>query len=391
MSREAAIKMPPEERIAGRIQGFDIARALAIFGMITVNYRSTFPITQDSPEWLEWSANQINGRAAALFVFLAGIGISLLSRKARLSGDKADIREDRVNLLRRAAFLLVIGFWFRQYWEYDILHFYGVYLLVAAAVLTVPSSALLLFAFAATIVFPFLYYLVPEYLGIGYWATTNAFTPRDIAIDLFFQGYHPVMPWVAFMIAGMIVGRLDLADKAVRRRLLIGGVILAVAAEAIAYLFLNMGVFKLTGDVFPRIDLEEASAILDTAPYPPMPLFIAAGTGWAMAAVSLCLWFGERFAGRAWITPLVHTGQLALTIYVIHGTIGIWAVGWAGVKPSQTLAWVIGYSALLYAVLIILATLWRRRYERGPVEAIMRRLTDSWKSEINPVPPAEAS
>lgn len=379
-----------EARTASRIQGFDIARALAIFGMITVNYRATFPVTVDGPAWLEWMAGQVNGRAAALFVFLAGIGISLLSRRGRLTDDTDLIRADRMNLLRRSLFLLVIGFWFRQYWEYDILHFYGVYLLIAAAILTTSNRALLIFTLLATIVFPFLYYILPEQLGITFWATTNAFTPREILIDLFFQGYHPVMPWVAFMLVGMMIGRLELTDASVRRRLLIWGVAIALSAEAIAYLFLNMGVFKLMEDIFPMLDLEEASVSLDSAPYPPMPLFVAVGTGWAMAVVSLCLSFGERFADRRWIMPLVHTGQLALTIYIIHGTIGIWAVEWAGVKPSRTLGWVIGYSAILYAILILLSTLWRRKFDRGPVEAIMRRLTDSWRSEINPVPPEEA-
>ena len=393
MSADASAADQPveqESRTASRIQGFDIARALAIFGMITVNYRATFPITADGPAWLEWMAGQVNGRAAALFVFLAGIGISLLSRRGRMAEDADLIRADRMNLLRRSLFLLAIGFWFRQYWEYDILHFYGVYLLIAAAVLTRSNRALLVFALLATIVFPFLYYVLPEQLGITFWATTNVFTPREILIDLFFQGYHPVMPWVAFMLIGMMVGRLDLTDAAIRRRLLIGGVGIALAAEAIAYLFLNMGVFKLMEDLFPMLDLEEGSVSLDSAPYPPMPLFVAVGVGWAMAIVSLCLSFGDRFADRRWIMPLVHTGQLALTIYILHGTIGIWAVEWAGVKPARTLGWVIGYSAILYAILILLATLWRRRFERGPVEAIMRRLTDSWRSEINPEPPEEA-
>ena len=381
---------PTEEiRTASRIQGFDIARALAIFGMITVNYRSTFPISAESPAWLEWSAGQINGRAAALFVFLAGIGISLLSRRGRLSGDKADIRADRLNLLRRSLFLLVIGFWFRQYWEYDILHFYGVYLLIAAAILTTCRTARCWFLRCwRRSSFPFSIISCPNNMGITFWATTSAFTPREILIDLFFQGYHPVMPWVAFMLVGMMIGRLELTDASVRRRLLIWRRRdCPVQPKQSPISFSIWALFKLMEDIFPMLDLEKASVSLDSSPYPPMPLFFAAGTGWAMAIVSLCLSFGERFADRRWIMPLVHTGQLALTIYIVHGTIGVWAVEWTGVKPSRTLTWVIAYSALLYAILIVLSTLWRRKFERGPIEAIMRRLTDSWKSEINPVAP----
>lgn len=385
-ARTPEISHIEETRTARRIIGFDIARAFAIFGMITVNYRSTFHITGDSPAWLETVTGMVNGRAAALFVLLAGIGISLLSRGSRLSGDRADIREDRFNLLRRSAFLLAIGLLFRQIWDYDILHFYGIYLMIAAVLLTVSNRNLVLAGLFATLIFPALYYVLPVQYGIPFWATTSAFTPREILIDFFFQGYHPVTPWIAFMVAGMLFGRLDLSDSAMRRKMLIGGMLLALASEAIAYAALDMGLFKLVEDLSQTIDLEEASLILGTAPYPPMPLFIAVGIGWGMVIISLCLSFGDRFADRRWITPLVHTGQLALTIYILHGTVGVWAVGWAGYKPHQTLVWIIGYSALFYVAMIFLSTLWRRKFDRGPVEAIMRRLTDSWKSEINPEP-----
>lgn len=373
-----------ESRTARRIIGFDIARAFAIFGMITVNYRSTFQTIGESPEWLETASGLVNGRAAALFVLLAGIGIALLSNAGRLSGERTDIREDRLNLFRRALFLLAIGLLFRQIWEYDILHFYGIYLMVAAVVLTVSNRKLFVIGVIAAFVFPLLYYILPAQYDIPFWATTSEFTFRDVMIDLFFQGYHPVMPWIAFLMAGMMLGRLDLSDPAIRRKMLIGGVVLALIAEAIAYVALDMGIFKLMEDAFPTIDLDAASATLGTDPYPPMPLFVAVGIGWGMAAVSLCLSLGDRFAESRWITPFVHTGQLALTIYVLHGTVGIWAIGWAGYKPHQTLVWILTYSTLFYLAAIIASTLWRRRFDRGPVEAIMRRLTDSWKSEINP-------
>lgn len=373
------------DRVASRIAGFDLARALAIFGMITVNYRASINQVGNPPDWFASLAHQVDGRAAALFVFLAGIGISLLSRKSRLSEDKAERREDRNNLLRRAAFLLVLGFWLRQYWEYDILHFYGVYLIIAALLLGASVRILLAFAALLTFVFPLLYYVLPAQFGIEFWATTNAFTPRDIAIDFFFQGYHPVAPWAAFMLVGMAIGRLDLGDPMVRKKLLLGGVALALMSEALAYVMLDMGVFKIFDGAHDRLDLEGASQLFGTAPYPPMPLFVAVGLGWGMAVVAICLAIGERFAERWWLQPFLHAGQLALTIYIFHGTIGIWAIEWMGYKPHQTLAWILDYSALVYLFCIVAATLWRRRYSRGPVEAIMRRLTDSWKSEINPV------
>ncbi|MBC7985109.1 MAG: DUF1624 domain-containing protein [Sphingomonadaceae bacterium] len=367
----------------GRIDGFDLARAIAIFGMITVNFRAVLA-SGETPRWLHLIAEQVNGRAAALFVFLAGVGIALLSARSRASGDRAAIRADRLTLFKRALFLFAIGLGFRQIWEFDILHFYGVYLLAAALLLTASSGFLAALGIALTALFPVLYFVVPSRLGIPFWDTTSAFTARDIAIDLFFQGYHPVAPWLAFLLAGTIVGRLDLADRALRRRLLIGGVALALTAEAIAAGLLDLGWLKAGFDIAPAATVEAAAEGFSTEPYPPMPLFVAAGLGWALAAIALCLAIGERFAGRAWLAPLVHAGQLALTIYIVHGTLGVWALAWLGLGGARGLGFVLAYSALFYAAAVLLATLWRRRFARGPVEMAMRWLTGSRRSEILP-------
>ena len=36
---------------------------------------------------------------------------------------------------------------------------------------------------------------------------------------LFFNGFHPVVPWLAFLLVGMWLGRQDLRDPEVRRSL----------------------------------------------------------------------------------------------------------------------------------------------------------------------------
>ena len=54
-----------------RIQGFDLARALAIFGMIVVHFALVMSGEQREPAWLRTVLDLIDGRAAALFVILA--------------------------------------------------------------------------------------------------------------------------------------------------------------------------------------------------------------------------------------------------------------------------------------------------------------------------------
>jgi uncharacterized membrane protein YeiB len=369
---------------SSRIDGFDFARAIAMFGMITVNFR-LYITNVPGPDWLEAAAGQIDGRAAALFVFLAGIGISLLSARSRESGNSVAIRQDRITVLKRALFLFIGGLAFRQIWEIDILHFYGVYLALAAIMLTASNRTLALVGAAASVAFICFYYVLPVQFGIPFWDTTNALTPRDIAIDLFFQGYHPVTPWLLFLAAGMIVGRLDINDTGVRKRLFWWGLSLALLAEALSFAFVGIGLLKIALDIAPALDIELLADGFGTDAYPPMPLYLAVGTGWAMAITAACLAAGSRFGGRWWFMPFVFAGQLALTAYILHGTIGIWAIEWLGLGAKHNLLWTLGYSVVFYAFIILFATLWRRWIARGPVETVMRWLTRNWKSEIAPL------
>jgi uncharacterized membrane protein YeiB len=357
-----------------RLAGIDLARAVAIFGMITVNFRAALT-DEEMPDWLRRAAEQVDGRAAALFVVLAGIGISLLTRRARLSGEKTKLVAGRWTILRRAMFLFLAGLAFRQVWEFDILHFYGVYLIAAAFLIDARDRWLALAAAALTLLFPLLYFVLPDRFGIPFWDTTQGLSPDQIAIDLFFQGYHPVAPWLAFLLVGMILGRANLADPRLRRRWLIAGIALVAVGEAVAKGLLDIGLLKLGFEIAPRAAVEAAADAFGTDPYPPMPLFVLVGLGWSLAIVSACLAIAARWGERSWLQPFLHAGQLALTIYLFHGTAGAWLPAALGFGEPLSLAWALAYSALFYAACILLATLWRRRFSRGPVEALMRRLS----------------
>lgn len=64
-----------------------MAGAVAVAGMFVVNFSAAMCTGRESPPWLAWLVDLIYGKAAATFVVLAGIGLSLLSRRARETGD----------------------------------------------------------------------------------------------------------------------------------------------------------------------------------------------------------------------------------------------------------------------------------------------------------------
>jgi len=354
-----------------RIAGYDLARALAVFGMVVVNFKIVMGAEEAGPSWLVGLVGLLDGRAAATFVVLAGAGISLLSRQARWSGDRQQLARDRRRLLWRALFLFVVGLLYTPIWPADILHFYGVYVAVAALLLGASTRRLL--AGAAALVTGFVGMLLTLDYNAGWdWNTLTyhgLWTPAGMVRHLLFNGFHPVVPWLAFLLVGMAIGRLDMASPAVRRRLFAWGAGVALAAEGASRLLVR----TLAADATPAAR-ELIQALLGTSPMPPMPLYMLAGAGTATAVIAAAVAVGERCREAACIRPLVATGQLALTLYVAHVVIGMGTLEAMGRLGHQTLPVALLASVVFCAGGVLFAHLWRRRFRRGPLEVLMRGL-----------------
>ncbi|NIW14537.1 MAG: DUF1624 domain-containing protein, partial [Candidatus Thorarchaeota archaeon] len=70
-----------------RIIGYDLARAVALLGMLLVNFSVLLGNGTSDPTLLDHLIEMIRGRAAATFVVLAGVGLSLLTKSVYLSKD----------------------------------------------------------------------------------------------------------------------------------------------------------------------------------------------------------------------------------------------------------------------------------------------------------------
>ena len=347
-----------------RIIGFDAARALAIFGMILVNFKVAMGAEGTGPAWLQSAMGLLDGRAAATFVILAGVGLSLLSKKGRITGDAVRLRHDRNTMLKRALFLFIVGLAFIPIWPADILHFYGVYIAIAAFFLAASDLKLWLSAAAATIGFVVLLFIFDYEAGWNF-ATleyTDFWTMKGMIRHLFFNGFHPVIPWVAFVFVGMWLGRQDMGNVHLRRRILVISFAIAATVEAVS--------LALTA-VFPN----ELGELFDTAPLPPMPLYIIAGAATAIVIIMLSLEATLRWPDAAWVQPIIHTGQLALTLYVAHVVVGMGILEANGRLEDQTLSFAVVTGTVFFALCILFAHLWRKRFQRGPLEWVMRKLT----------------
>src|SRR5690348_16316813 len=72
----------PVTESTGRILGYDVARSLALLGMIVVHFGLVMAADPARPAWSAWIMHGLDGRAAATFVILAGVGLTLRSRRA---------------------------------------------------------------------------------------------------------------------------------------------------------------------------------------------------------------------------------------------------------------------------------------------------------------------
>ncbi|MFT5144117.1 MAG: hypothetical protein ACI84D_002749 [Thalassolituus oleivorans] len=356
-----------------RIIGYDIARALAVFGMVVVNFKIVMGAEHDGPNWLVSMVGLLDGRAAATFVVLAGAGLSLLSQKGRTLGDHERLSQDRRTLLKRALFLFVVGLLYTPIWPADILHFYGIY--IAAAAFLLAASERQLWAGSALLVLAFVVaFFALEYDQGWDWQTleyAGFWSPSGMIRHLFYNGFHPVLPWLAFLLVGMVLGRQDMRDRALRRRIFAWGVGVALTAEGLSWLLV-----RTLSPGASMADLEAIVAIFGTEPMPPMPLYMLAGAGTACAVIAASIALGERYDSAVWLRPFVATGQLALTLYVAHVVLGMGTLDAIGRLENQTLPFALLASIVFCAVGVVFAHLWRSRFKRGPLEAIMRVLTD---------------
>ena len=360
------------EKTKKRIEGYDLARAVAIIGMIIVNFKVVFNAYSGS-KWLVNFAELFDGKAAATFVVLAGIGLSLMSNRAREERDTGRLKGIRWSLLKRALFLFVAGLLYISIWPADILHYYGMYLLLALPLLTTRSNVLILLASLLVLGYPFLLDIYDYGQGWN-WDTltyTGFWTTAGFLRNLLINGFHPVIPWLSFLLVGMGLGRLDLSDASVRNRAILYSLLGFVVVQGLSS-WLVAGLIEEN----PRVTEEDIIAIFGTKPMPPLPFYMLSGTSIAILVISVCVDIAERWPHALVVRALVYTGQMALTIYILHVVLGM---GIIFIFLGEEVFWPISY-AMLHAVIFSLVSVvfsykWRLRYKRGPLEMLMRKLT----------------
>lgn len=353
-----------------RVMGLDLARALAIFGMVIVNFKIAMN-AETGNSLLMCFAGLFEGRASALFVILAGVGVTFITNKARVSSDRSLVLKNRFLVVKRGVLLIAIGLAYTPIWQADILHFYGFYFLIAAAIFTVNDKVLLFMSALVMMAFPVLM-LVFDYDQNWNWVTLayeNFWSFDGMIRHIVFNGFHPVFPWAAFLLFGMWLGRQDLSQALMRKRLFVGSLITLLVTESGFYLIRTaIGDGSALG-----LTSEEVRILFSTSIIPPLPQYIISSGSSAVIVLVICLYLSERYYESNIIRRFSQAGRMSLTLYVAHVVIGMGLLESLGMLENQTINFSL-FSAMIFCVLgVVFSVTWIRFFKTGPLEWIFRK------------------
>jgi uncharacterized membrane protein YeiB len=382
------------EKITGkaRVIGVDVARGVALFGMMAVHSFNSFR-DSGSPSVATVIAG---GRSAATFVFLAGVSLAFLSGgRAALQGNRRAVAVAGIAVRGVLIGLIGLALGSLRAPVEVILPFYGLMFLLAIPLLWLSSWTLARIALAVAVLGPILL-VATAGGGLPYAGATNDPTlgtlvhdPIGLLVRLLITGAYPVVAYMVYLCAGLAVGRLDLSSQRVATRLLAGGLALAVAArDGSAILLYPLGglgrlvaVTAPAGDGVPVAQqlLWEPSQgtswwyLALPSPHANTPLDLFHTLGSAMAVLGAVLLLTRLPAAARVLRPVAYVGSMTLTLYSAH-----LVVLWSGLLGDEPVA--------LYLVMVLAATafalVWRRRFGQGPLERLVARVAGSTREAV---------
>ncbi|MFS8198200.1 DUF418 domain-containing protein [Streptomyces sp. CWNU-52B] len=381
----------PASPSAGRLIGIDLARGLAVLGMYAAHVGPDPSVGGPAGFVLEVA----RGRSSALFALLAGFSLVLITGRPHPRTGRAG-RQAVGRIVIRSVVLIALGFALTALdTDVDvILAFYGLIFLVILPLYRLRARTLMAVAAAGALVMPQVLYVIRQSIDHGDWADRIVagdplarVSGTDGFMELLFTGEYPVLTWMSFMVAGMAVARLDLTGARVRTRLALAGGALAVVGYGGSWLALRLVPHALTtvadatdgGSVSSAwwsdsvgylTDGTPAAWLLVAAPHSQTTFSVLGNTGVALAVVAGCVAVTDRTPRLTRLTvPVRAVGMIALTAYVVH-ILAIRVVGMAE-ETGPALVALLGFTGTA----LLVATLWTRRFRRGPLEYLLHHVT----------------
>ena len=388
-----------------RLVGVDVARCLALLGMMATHVLlETDPDgTISSSQWLA------GGRASALFAMLAGVSMALMTGgREPVAGRERRAR--RAGLAVRAAMVAFLGL---MLGELDtgiavILTYYGVLFLLGLPFVGLRAPTLLALGLGWVVAGPVLNTLVRSQLptrGTHSPAFDQLTDPGQLISELLFSGYYPAFVWLAYLLVGLGIGRLDLRSRRVQAVLVAAGGATAVAATWVSHqltalprvgaaLLVDLPAYDSVDELMTEIQYGMFGTtprdgswawMLVVAPHSSTPFDVAQTLGSAALVLGLCLGMvslaqaGPGEAGVRFVQVLFGAGAMTLTLYTLHVVMRA-----PDVWPAET------PSSYVWHVLIVLGVgaAYAAAHRKGPLEQVVASVSDAAARSVRADRPA---
>ncbi|MGA8211565.1 MAG: heparan-alpha-glucosaminide N-acetyltransferase domain-containing protein [Nocardioidaceae bacterium] len=358
-----------------RVVGIDVARGLALLGMLAVHIFDVLH-ADDTPSK---TFQVMGGHAVATFVLLAGVSLTFITTRPRTGSRRTDA-STAASLAGRALVITAIGLALNSALDPDIdviLPYYGLMFLLVIPLLGLRSRSLLGVSLALVVLAPLLVLATfATSLPNDEPTLSTLIHPVDLLVPLLLTGTSPAVAYLAFICAGMVIGRLDLSSARVAGRLTVVGVVLSAGSWLVSTaLLLRFGGLEhlrsaAPADVSARAardiilwDPDTVSSwwwLVERAPYATTPFRMLHDLGIAMAWLGVALLVTRSRTLRRALGPVAAAGAMTLTLYTAHVVV----LSTSFLEDDQ-----IPLFAVLTYVALSSAALWRRDGRKGPLEA----------------------
>jgi len=340
----------------GRIESVDLIRAIGILSMVQIHI-AKYLLNVPGKSLPFYTIMNSFGQIAAPF-FLVAVGISLVisTRKRKQKGENSF-----VYTFKRGLFLIVIGLLFMFLWPGDILHYIGVFLIVTLLLLYLPKIwrvvVSFIFLIGAPIALMYVDYMAGwerlAYTLSGFWTFTGFFN------NLLFTGFHPIFPWIFFVIMGSVIGEymFESIEKKKEERFVSYGFIIGV-------------IFMLIG--------------WSVVSYMNIPLtFYPTSISYVLFYFGFCLLFFSLFFSLLDVKkkfvkplrPLLFLGTISFSMYIFHVILGLGIFYLMDTLYSFNMRFVVFYIILLLIAISAICYLFVRKIGYAPFEWLMRKFS----------------
>lgn len=368
---EGAMPYPPATASRVRLDVLDVLRGFAILGIFLIN----LPIMASTEMNFDTVASlsrldtivqtftdlYIEGTQRGLLQMLFGAGMLLLTTKAMSPEGPVSIAD---TYLRRNMWLVLFGLLhiFAVRWGYDILHVYGMAALFLFTFRKLPAPAALAIGLTLTVIMQYGAFGGDMPAGSELMNMAKAAFPIKNAVQTWYDSVKGLGLWssVAESFGTMLIGvalfkwgvTQGLRSRRFYLALMIVGYAVGLALRISALQDLTESATGPTPSEFGRLIM-------------------------TLGHIGMLNLLWQSRIGAWLLSPLRAAGRTAFTLYIMQSVIGIWVL-WASWGPLTRLqfgsAGILAMGILVLAAQVILANLWLRKFDSGPLEMLWRRL-----------------